>query len=192
VHTKFNLKHVLDRRAEDPDDEDPGPPRGAARVVAVADAVGSTETIIRTLREAPSGRTGRSAPSITSCSGLAHSMPDKKIVILSKEFCLCATMYRISPQNLAWALDSIVEGRPINVIRVPERRSGGRTSRSTACSRSTSGQGPSNGAKRLGGSMAYEILKDICEGESSCVDVCPVDCIKKGDGENTKGDRAGT
>jgi NAD-dependent dihydropyrimidine dehydrogenase PreA subunit len=35
--------------------------------------------------------------------------------------------------------------------------------------------------------MAYEIVKDICEGESSCVDVCPVDCIKKGDGENTKG-----
>jgi quinolinate synthase len=29
-------------------------------------------------------------------------------------------MYRISPQNLAWALDSIVEGRPVNVIRVPE------------------------------------------------------------------------
>jgi NAD-dependent dihydropyrimidine dehydrogenase PreA subunit len=35
--------------------------------------------------------------------------------------------------------------------------------------------------------MAYEIVKDVCEGESSCVDVCPVDCIKKGDGENGKG-----
>ena len=30
-------------------------------------------------------------------------------------------------------------------------------------------------------------MKDICEGESSCVDVCPVDCIKKADGENAKG-----
>ena len=47
-------------------------------------------------------------------------MPDKKIVILSKEFCLCATMYRISPQNLLWTLDSIVDGHPVNVIRVPE------------------------------------------------------------------------
>ena len=35
--------------------------------------------------------------------------------------------------------------------------------------------------------MAYEIVKDICEGESSCVDVCPVDCIKKGEGMNGKG-----
>jgi NAD-dependent dihydropyrimidine dehydrogenase PreA subunit len=34
--------------------------------------------------------------------------------------------------------------------------------------------------------MAYVIVKDICEGESSCVDVCPVDCIKKGEGENEK------
>jgi len=35
--------------------------------------------------------------------------------------------------------------------------------------------------------MTYEIVKDICEGESSCVDVCPVDCIKKADGQNAKG-----
>ena len=35
--------------------------------------------------------------------------------------------------------------------------------------------------------MAYVIVKDICEGESSCVDVCPVDCIKKADGETAKG-----
>ena len=35
--------------------------------------------------------------------------------------------------------------------------------------------------------MTYVIVKDICEGESSCVDVCPVDCIKKGEGQNAKG-----
>jgi quinolinate synthase len=51
---------------------------------------------------------------------LAQQMPEKKIVILSKDFCLCATMYRISPQNLLWALESLVRGDVVNPIRVPE------------------------------------------------------------------------
>ncbi len=33
----------------------------------------------------------------------------------------------------------------------------------------------------------YDIVKDICEGVGDCVNVCPVDCIKEGDGVNTKG-----
>jgi quinolinate synthase len=48
-------------------------------------------------------------------------MPEKKIVILSKDLCLCATMYRISPQNLLWALESLVRGEVVNPIRVPEK-----------------------------------------------------------------------
>jgi len=51
---------------------------------------------------------------------LAHQLTDKKIVILSKDFCICATMYRISPQNLLWALERLTEGEVVNPIRVPE------------------------------------------------------------------------
>jgi len=76
------------------------------------DVVGSTEMIIRTLREAPSGSGWAVGTEFNLVNRLARQMTDKKIVILSKDFCICATMYRISPQNLAWALDSIVEGRP--------------------------------------------------------------------------------
>jgi quinolinate synthase len=120
VHTKFHLQHVLDRRAEDPDVKILVHPEVPHEVVAAADAVGSTETIIRTLREAPAGSHWAVGTEYHLVQRLAHSMPDKKIVILSKEFCLCATMYRISPQNLLWTLDSIVDGHPVNVIRVPE------------------------------------------------------------------------
>jgi quinolinate synthase len=32
--------------------------------------------------------------------------------------CLCTTMYRISPQHLAWVLENLVEGRVVNRIAV--------------------------------------------------------------------------
>jgi quinolinate synthase len=34
--------------------------------------------------------------------------------------CLCTTMYRISPQHLAWALENLVEGRVVNRSKVDD------------------------------------------------------------------------
>jgi len=33
--------------------------------------------------------------------------------------CMCSTMFRTDPQHLAWVLDSLVEGKTVNQIRVP-------------------------------------------------------------------------
>jgi quinolinate synthase len=120
VHTKFQLKHVLDRRAENPQVKILVHPEVPHEVAGVADAVGSTETIIRTLREAPAGSSWAVGTEYHLVNRLAKQMPEKNIVILSKDFCLCATMYRISPQNLLWALESLVRGEVVNPIRVPE------------------------------------------------------------------------
>ena len=46
--------------------------------------------------------------------------PGKQIVTLDEAGCLCTTMYRISPQHLAWALENLREGRVVNRIQVPE------------------------------------------------------------------------
>jgi quinolinate synthase len=120
VHTKFLLRHVHDRRAETPGVKILVHPEVPHEVVAVADLVGSTEFIIRTLREAPAGSTWAVGTEYHLVNRLAKQMPEKEIVILSKDFCLCATMYRISPQNLLWALESLVRGEVVNPIRVPE------------------------------------------------------------------------
>ena len=120
VHTKFLLRHVKERRAEDPNVKILVHPEVPYEVAQAADFVGSTEVIIRTLREAPAGSSWAVGTEYHLVNRLARTMPDKKIVILSKDFCMCATMYRISPQNLLWALDRVVEGDPVNVIRVPE------------------------------------------------------------------------
>jgi quinolinate synthase len=121
VHTKFQLRHVHERRAEDPATQILVHPEVPHDVVAVADAVGSTEFIIRTLREAPAGSSWAVGTEYHLVNRLAKQMPEKKIAILSKDFCLCATMYRISPQNLLWALESLVRGEVVNPIRVPAK-----------------------------------------------------------------------
>ena len=121
VHTKFLLRHVHERRAEDPATRILVHPEVPHEVVAAADAVGSTEFIIRTLREAPAGTSWAVGTEYHLVNRLARQMPEKKIAILSKDFCLCATMYRISPQNLLWALESLVRGEVVNPIRVPAK-----------------------------------------------------------------------
>ena len=120
VHTKFQLRHVLERRAEDPNVKILVHPEVPHEVVAAADLTGSTEFIIRTLREAPAGTSWAVGTEWHLINRLAKQMPEKQIVVLSKDFCLCATMYRISPQNLLWALESLVRGEIVNPIRVPE------------------------------------------------------------------------
>jgi quinolinate synthase len=120
VHTKFQHRHVLERRAEVPDVKILVHPEVPHEVARAADYVGSTETIIRTLREAPAGSSWAVGTEYHLVQRLAKTLPDKKIVTLSKDFCMCATMYRISPQNLLWALEQIVQGEPVNVIHVAE------------------------------------------------------------------------
>lgn len=120
VHTKFQLRHVEERRAEDPSVKILVHPEVPHEVARTADLVGSTEFIIQTLRDAPAGSSWAVGTEYHLVQRLAKTMPEKRIAILSKDFCMCATMYRISPQNLLWALESIVSGEPVNIVRVPE------------------------------------------------------------------------
>jgi len=120
VHTKFLPRHVRERRAEDPGVRIIVHPEVPYEVVQEADEVGSTEHIIRVLEEAPPGSIWSVGTEYHLVNRLARRHRDKKISILSKDFCLCATMYRISPQNLLWALENLLEGKVVNPIRVPE------------------------------------------------------------------------
>src|SRR6266850_393164 len=121
VHTKFQLRHVEERRREDPDVRILVHPEVPYDVVRAANEVGSTENIIRVLEKAPAGSRWAVGTEYHLVSRLARRYADKKISILSKDFCVCATMYRISPQNLLWSLENLIEGNVVNAIRVPER-----------------------------------------------------------------------
>ena len=89
------------------------------QVVDAADLVGSTEFIIKTIAEAPAGSTWGVGTELHLVNRLAQENPDKNIHFLSPMVCMCATMYRIDLPHLAWCLENLDRGTPVNRIKVP-------------------------------------------------------------------------
>jgi quinolinate synthase len=85
-----------------------------------ADDLGSTERIIQLVEQAPTGTMFAIGTEIHLVNRLARRFvpQGKRIITLDDTGCLCTTMYRISPQHLAWALENLVEGRVVNRIQV--------------------------------------------------------------------------
>lgn len=123
VHGRFSLKNVEDRRAEFPGISILVHPECPHDVVMAADVVGSTETIIATVRNAPSGSKWAVGTELNLVKRLALENPDKEIHFLDKTICYCSTMNRIDLPHLVWALESLVAGEIVNVISVDEKTS---------------------------------------------------------------------
>jgi quinolinate synthase len=87
-------------------------------VVDSADMVGSTEYIIRTIENAPAGSSWAVGTELHLVNRLQAENPDKTIQFLSPMVCMCATMYRIDLPHLAWCLDNLAQGTPVNQIKV--------------------------------------------------------------------------
>ncbi len=120
VHQRFLPEHVDKVRAKYPGIQVIVHPECRLEVCEKADAMGSTEGLIRIVREAPQGSSFAIGTEIHLVNRLAKEFAPqgKKIVTLDDTGCLCTTMYRISPQHLAWALENLVEGRVVNRIQV--------------------------------------------------------------------------
>ncbi len=102
-------------------------PECCKEVVDKADLSGSTEFIIRTIREARPGTRWAVGTEVHLVNRLAR---DPEIVsrgvlvrILSDCQCLCTTMYRIDQEHLCWVLDNLAGGKVVNRITVhPDAR----------------------------------------------------------------------
>ena len=122
MHQRFLPGHVDAVRARYPGIQVIVHPECRWEVCQKADAWGSTERLIKMveagLPEASLPSAPRSTWSIVWHEAFASE--DKKIITLDDTGCLCTTMYRISPQHLAWALENLVEERVVNRIKVRE------------------------------------------------------------------------
>ena len=121
VHTRFSVKHIEAFRAAHPNGKVIVHPECTFDVVQAADESGSTEFIIRTVKNSPPGSVWAVGTEIHLVNRLAHDVaPERTVMSLDAVGCLCSTMFRISPNHLLWALEGLVEGDVRNRIVVPE------------------------------------------------------------------------
>ena len=120
VHGTFLPAHVARVRAELPGVQVLVHPEVRYEVAEQADLVGSTEFIIRTVREAPAGTTWAIGTELNLVGRLAQEHPEQTITFLNEKVCFCATMNRIDLPHLVWALESLVLGEVVNPIRVDD------------------------------------------------------------------------
>ena len=118
VHGRFKEWHVDKIREEVPGVNVLVHPECTYEVVQKSDLNGSTSYIIKTVEEAEPGTKWAIGTEVNLVSRLAKRCPDKEIHLLAPDLCMCATMYRISPQSLCWAMENLVNGEVVNEITV--------------------------------------------------------------------------
>ena len=121
VHARFSLESIKEVRSRIDGVNVIVHPECQHEVALNADVIGSTEQIIKIIKESPAGSKWAVGTELNLVKRLAQQNPDKQIVFLDKSVCYCSTMNRIDLPHLVWAMESLVEGRVVNEIKVPER-----------------------------------------------------------------------
>jgi quinolinate synthase len=121
VHQRFLPEHVDTVRAKHPGIRVIVHPECRWEVCQKADAIGSTDRLIKLVREAPAGTMFAVGTEIHLVNRLAKeaARDGKQVITLDDAGCLCTTMFRISPQHLCWALENLVDEHVVNRISVP-------------------------------------------------------------------------
>ncbi len=122
VHQRFLPEHVDNVRARYPGIRVIAHPECRWEVCQKADALGSTENLLKIVREAPAGSMFAVGTEIHLINRMAKEFAPqgKKVITLDDSGCLCTTMFRISPQHLCWVLENLVEGNIVNQIKVKD------------------------------------------------------------------------
>jgi quinolinate synthase len=123
VHVRFSTTQIEKVRAEHPGIRVIVHPEVPFDVLQAADDSGSTEYILKQVRDSAPGSKWAVGTEVHLVHRLAEEVaPDKTVVSLDQFGCLCSTMFRVSPNHLLWVLDSLVDGEVVNEIVVPEEQ----------------------------------------------------------------------
>ena len=120
VHGRFTKSSIDEYRSKVPDIKIIVHPECQHEVVQAADVVGSTEKIIQVVSASPAGSKWAVGTELNLVGRLAAANPDKEVFFLDRTVCYCSTMNRIDLPHLVWAMESLVAGHIVNVIKVDE------------------------------------------------------------------------
>ncbi len=120
VHQMFRPEHIDRFKAKYPDAKIISHPESPFEVCRKSDYVGSTEYIIKTVRESAPGTRWLVATELNLVNRLHEQFKGegKHVHFMSPTVCMCSTMFRIDPQHLAWTLENLVAGHVVNQIKV--------------------------------------------------------------------------
>jgi len=121
VHTRFTVRQIEQLRAQHPGIKVIVHPEVPWDVVQAADDSGSTEYIIKTVKNSPAGSVWAVGTEIHLVNRLAREVaPERTVMSIDQFGCLCSTMFRVSPNHLLWTLEGLVAGEVHNRISVPD------------------------------------------------------------------------
>jgi quinolinate synthase len=121
VHARFTVRQIDNLRAQHPGLKVIVHPEVPWDVVQAADDSGSTEYIIKRVKESAPGSIWAVGTEIHLVSRLARDVqPDRTVLSLDQFGCLCSTMFRVSPNHLLWILEGLVDGQVNNRVVVPD------------------------------------------------------------------------
>jgi quinolinate synthase len=123
VHERFTVAQIESVRKQHPGVHVIVHPEVPWAVVNAADDNGSTEYIIKTVKNSPAGSVWAVGTEVHLVNRLANEVaPDRTVLSLDRFGCLCSTMFRVSPNHLLWILEELVEGRVHNRIVVSDEQ----------------------------------------------------------------------
>jgi len=120
VHQRFTPEQAVFLRKEIPGIRIICHPECRYETCQAADLVGSTDFIMKTIENAAPGSKWAVGTEIHLITRLARQHPDRLVMSMQRNVCACATMYRIDPVHLCWALENLVAGHVVNEIVVDD------------------------------------------------------------------------
>lgn len=120
VHQVFQPEHIDEFLAEYPETKIIAHPESCFEVCQRADYIGSTENILKIVREAEANTRWLVATELNLVNRLHNECKKdgKNVHFMSGTLSMCSTMFRTDPQHLLWVLENLVNGVVVNQIKV--------------------------------------------------------------------------
>jgi quinolinate synthase len=120
VHQVFKPEHIDNFLARYPETKVVAHPEACFEVCQKADYIGSTENILKTIREGEPNTRWLVATELNMVNRLHEECKaqGKNVHFMSPMLCMCSTMFRTDPQHLAWILENLAAGFVVNQIKV--------------------------------------------------------------------------
>lgn len=121
VHQAFQPEQIDNFKQRYPETIVISHPEACFEVCQKSDFIGSTEMILKIVREAESNTRWLVATELNLVNRLSQECQaqGKQVHFMAPTLSMCSTMFRTDPQHLAWVLENLVAGHVVNRVSVP-------------------------------------------------------------------------